>query len=130
MYNFVCFNTILFMDHAREYHTNKVQTTSSEREIWKKRINGFLWQPVLVLLERFFAGEDFHPRHTPLTLVRAFYGGIEDADGCAPNVRAPVPSPSTNGMIGLCGTESTPALKVIPSPRGGTFANLYFVIGS
>ena len=42
----------------------------------------------------------------------------------------PVPSPSMNGMIGLSGTERTPSLNPIPSPRGGTFANLYFVIGS
>src|SRR3979411_1814207 len=41
----------------------------------------------------------------------------------------PVPSPSTKGMIGRSGTFSTPLLNSIASPRGGTLANLYFVIG-
>src|SRR5688500_11811837 len=43
----------------------------------------------------------------------------------------PVPSPSTNGMIGRAGTRSDPPSIVIASPSpSGTLMNLYFDISS
>ena len=52
------------------------------------RVDGFLGQPILELLERFLAREDFHPGDTSLALVGALDRGVEDAHGCAPNVGA------------------------------------------
>src|SRR6185437_7065149 len=75
----------------------------------------------------------FSPANTSIQATRrsppnAFSSAASNTRTEARHIAAPVPSPSTYGMIGLWGTFTAPFSYAIRSPVAGPRANLYVVM--
>src|SRR4029078_5993277 len=84
------------VEHLAKRDVERADTAANGRGEWSfdadqklaKRVDGFVREPAIELLEGFLARVDLHPGDLPLAAVDLLHRGIEDMHGRAPNVGA------------------------------------------
>ena len=83
------------VQHLTQGHIQRTNATAHGRgqrsldthEIFAESVHRVIGQPVIELLERFFAGEDFEPGDLAFAAVSLGHGRIKDAHAGSPDVR-------------------------------------------
>ena len=102
------------VEHLAQGHVQRTNPTDRRRErsfdadeIFFKRLNRVIGQPVVEPLERLFTGKNFKPTHLALAAISSCTAA-SNTRTLAAQISGPVPSPRMNGKIGFSGTFSFP----------------------